>query len=366
MLTAWGLAAGGCGSSPPKSTTDGSAVAAVTPQQARTLTPAIAFLQDHPLDLNKIVRRGDRILFVGDEMTQQRFYTRAVASALLAIMPSADLRFFNGGRDGATAASSADGIDDLLELAEPTVVFICLGLNDAQRRGDDTASAFAADLGALIDKVRPRVRQVVIVSPPAMDSGQTDPGDDLATNGPLHDLAIAARRTAAAHDAAFADVFVPMQRVYITAARVNAIQQAGQKLMLSLDGRLPNERGHVVMASAMLYGLGVRSEQLDPIGWSPLLPRRMAAIRGALGLTLRPPPLEAAMRSRRLYNSMLLFDQHFFAAWRVAPKSSVRGRRGELMQRAEAAWSNVRKLAAVYRQRGGAAPATTVDATGGE
>ena len=67
----------------------------------------IELIQDQPLLLERVIHPGDRILFIGDELTQQRLYTRATAAALLVIMPDADLRFFNGGYSDTTTETAA-------------------------------------------------------------------------------------------------------------------------------------------------------------------------------------------------------------------------------------------------------------------
>ena len=99
----------------------------------------------------RLIQPDDRVLFVGDEITQQMFYGRAVASAVLAVTPEADMRFFNGGRDGATAASAAEWIGPLMELCNPTVVFMCFGLNDGKLRdtGEPVSKTFHKNLTAL-------------------------------------------------------------------------------------------------------------------------------------------------------------------------------------------------------------------------
>ena len=340
------LSLGACGSAP-------RAKQSACPPMSGSLTPDIPFLQDQPLILDQVIQRGDRVLFVGDELTQQMLYTRALASALLGMLPDYDLRFFNGGKDGATAASASTWIDDLMQLAQPTVVFICLGLNDAASgaTGEASANNFRRDLGTLIDKIKPHVRQVIVVSPPPLDAGHVDLESDNVINAGVSAVAQAAKSVAADRGIGFVDVFVPMRRIYMLIARHNAAAVPRcQLLRLTIDGRLPTGPGHVVLASVMLYGIGVTSSQLDPVGWSPLPPGQMGHIRGALGLPLSAPSLTAAQRSRDLYESMTMFDQQFFNMWRLAPRSASGPSRQALMVRCEAAWAAVRQHTARYRR----------------
>ncbi len=290
----------------------------------------LEFIQTQALDFAQTIRPDDRILFVGDDLTQQMQYTRAVATGLLPLHP--DLRFFNGGRNKATAASAGAWLNDLLDITQPTVVFVCLP------PVDDDDARYRAELAQLIAQTRnwnpaapPRV---ILVSSPAIEPGGAAGDSATLANQHRRAAAVAVRQLAADENAGFIDLFVPTLRVYQAAAQSGA--------SLTYDGKLPNESGHVVIASVILYGLGVSSEQLTPVGWSPLLPMYMAPIRGALGLELPIPTDIAARRSRELYMSMIPFDEAFFRAWRLSTAAERPGR----IEQAETAWTNVRQTLA--------------------
>lgn len=300
------------------------------------------------------IQNRDRVLFVGDEMTQQMFYTRAIASALLAVMPEAHLRFFNGGREGATVQDAGNWVEDLLELAQPTVVFVCFGLNDAQRneRAHIVARDFRASLSSLIQQIRaaPTVRLIVILGPPAVSP--TSPGEmiqpadnrmDEAHSGynqTLKALSTAAKQAADAAGAPYIDLFDHTLMAY------KQVLKVGGK-PLTIAGRLPSEPGHIIIASSILRGLGVSVTQLDPIGWSPLRPVEMGRIRGALALRLTAPTLKLAQRSRNLYESMRPFDEQFFRLWRLTQRRPKM--RQTLRVQADQAWVQVQQWADQYR-----------------
>jgi len=312
----------------------------------RAETAGLDFIQQQPLSFNEVIRPGDRVLFVGDELTQQMFYTRAVAAALVALKPQANLRFFNGGFEAATAGSAAAWIDDVLDLADPTVVFICLGYNDAQspEPGSPLTQKYRQDLNALIDRAGGSTRageprRVVVMSAPA---SEIPPLTALPAgeNAVRYRLALAAQQAAGDKQVGFVDLFVPMYRVYS-----QTVKLAEPSDRLTYDGRLPTEPAHVVMASVILYGIGVTLEQLEPVGWSPLLPLKMRRIRQALGLPLPPAPPAKARRSRELYQSLLAFDQSFFRAWRLSPKQVNGPSRQSVMAEAENRWAAVNQIA---------------------
>jgi len=107
--------------------------------------------QTGPLVLNQ----GDRVAFVGDEIAQQMFYTRATTTVLLEMNPGKGLRFFNAGRESATAEQAVDWIDQLMGLVQPTVVFVCFGFNESQQQGDprEMVGAYLQSLGALLERM---------------------------------------------------------------------------------------------------------------------------------------------------------------------------------------------------------------------
>ena len=321
------------------------ATAWAQPTQPAPETPTPATQSTPPLELNRFIQPGDRILFVGDELTQQMFYTRAVACALLAIMPEADLRFFNGGRDGATADSAAQWVDDLMGLCNPTVTFVCLGLNDGKQRksSQPISTTFQQSLSALVKKIQahPTVREVVILSPPPVQAELAQQLAVTSYNWTLLNLGAKAQQVAAEHNAGFIDLFSHMKNVYLASSQIG-----GESL--THDGRLPTETGHTVIASIILRGIGVPSQQLDPMGWSPIPPIQMRRVRQALALQLQPASLEAAQISRALYTGIQPFDEAFFRLWRLSAKRPAR--KEQYQAQMQRAWAAVQDLANHHRE----------------
>jgi lysophospholipase L1-like esterase len=289
------------------------------------------------------IKPNDRVLFLGDEMTQSMFYSRAIATALLALMPDAGLRFYNGGMEGATAGSAAGWVDGLLQMTSPTVVFLCFGLNDGfgQAPTEALAARYQKNLGALIARVQahPGVRLVLVLGPPAIQpSLQVMPLSRLgrdASNPAFQLLSRAACAEAARRHAASCDLFAATDGVNTEAG------QAG--VPLSLGGNLPNEIGHMVLAGAILSGLGVSGAELDQVGWPPLLPRKIGPIRPALAPGLRPTAdPDRTQRSIELYDALRAFDETFFRAWRLGGKSPSLPTRESLLAAAEQVWGRVR------------------------
>ncbi len=301
--------------------------------------------EGRPIEWRKMIRPDDQILFLGDEVTQQGFYTRAFGAAMCALMPKGDLRVFNGGRDGATAASALNDVEELLALTKPTVVFIYLGLNDAMPQPGESpegvAQRFHKHLTILVERLQkgPTVREVFILGPAAVQSGMDVNLDSLNFNDLLSRLSDTGLAVAAERKVSFIDLFPHTHFVFEKAQR-------DENDPLTLRGRLPSEDSHIIIASLLLKGLGVTEKELDPLGWSPLASRKMGRIRTALALRLTPPSVDAGRLSNEIYESIRAHDEAFFKAWRLAGKSPSAPPREMSLTAAQGAWDRVRKHAA--------------------
>jgi len=284
-----------------------------------------------------LIKKNDRLLFVGDDLTQQFFYPRATMNGLMAVMPRARLRYFTGGMSGATAGSAAEWVDDLFDLTDPTVVFFCFGLNEAQKSSSDEqlVGQYKQDMSKLIEKAKAHkgVRMIVLLSPPAVPAGATEGEQPRGVNARLTRLAFATVDLARRHEVMMIDLFEHMYGTY-GVARTEGVA-------LAYSDKLPAEHGHVVIASLILRGLGVSAAQLEAVDWSPVKPLKMGTIRPTLALPLPKPDPTRAELSYYLYELHRNYDTAFFKAWRLAGKRPSAPSRDEAMQEVEQAWGQV-------------------------
>lgn len=291
------------------------------------------------MNWSAIFQSGDRVLLVGDQVTQQMFYSRAVATALLGLMPDRSLRFYNGGHDGATTTLAVQWIDELMELTQPQVVMVCFGLSDALEPATrDVTQGFGQGLDQLLDRIQGyrQVRQVIVISPMAVQPGINLRLDALEINQTLTQLSATAQQQARQHGVGWIDL-MPVSREIMQAAS----QTDGEPLSF-INGQ-PTEIGHGLMAGMILSGLGVTCDQMAQVGWAPLPPKGMARIRSALSVTQPVPTFEQAQRCRDLYLMLLEHDQLFFRAWRIAGKMPSAGSRESALSLGDQAWSRIER-----------------------
>lgn len=320
--------------------TDATANAGAAKPATHVGTIKLEPIQTEALKFSDLCRKDDRILFVGDDVTQQQYFTRSLTSALMGYKPTWNLRFFNGGMNGATAGSANEWIDELLTMTSPTVVYINFGLNDGGNKPPDydTISKYEKELAVLINKAQAfkGVREVVVLSAPAIQTGKGNDNNKGGYNRTLFKFALSAQTTAGLNKAKFIDLFEPMRLVYAEAAKVRADG-------LSLGGRLPTEEASTIIASVVLWGMGVDQKEFNRVGWAPLKAVEMGTIRGALGIQTSTPNYTQGTNSRTLYEKLREHDELFFVAWRLAGPKRIRDR-GELIKRCDEVWAKLDTL----------------------
>src|SRR5437667_6195394 len=85
------------------------------------------------------LKEGDRVVFYGDSITEQRLYTTFTETYVMTRFPKLDVRFFAAGWGGDRVRGGLGGaIDGRLQrdvfAYRPTVMTIMLGMNDGAHR----------------------------------------------------------------------------------------------------------------------------------------------------------------------------------------------------------------------------------------
>jgi lysophospholipase L1-like esterase len=121
---------------------------------------------------------GDRVVFYGDSITDQRRYTSFVETYVVTRFPKLDVRFVHSGWGGDRVTGGAGGPVDVRLYRDvlpynPTVVTIMLGMNDGSYRAYDPAifDTFAAGYKHIVEVLKrqlPGVR-ITAIQPSAYD-----------------------------------------------------------------------------------------------------------------------------------------------------------------------------------------------------
>lgn len=200
-----------------------------------------------------VLKAGDRVVFFGDSITEQRLYTRYTQLAVYLAQPDLDVRWFNAGWGGDTLAGALARLErDVLPL-NPTVVTLCFGMNDGGYRApDETVTAsYRARLDQLVGKLLDARIRVVVCTPGCVDPDRNPALGAARYNDALAGLASAALEVAAARGCVGVDLHGPML------AHQRARKAASPAFTMIPDAVHPDAEGHAIMARELVRGLGV-------------------------------------------------------------------------------------------------------------
>lgn len=209
-------------------------------------------LQAEPLLLN-----GQRMVFLGDSITEQRIYTRDVMDYFTLRYPGSNISFRNAGWSGDTAQGSFQRLSrDVLSL-KPDVVSICLGMNDGRYRPLDqnTYNTYYYNMAGLVDNLQKAGVKVVLLTPSGVDGDKQPPWltytlETVHYNDVLRSFGDAVKKIASEKNVAVFDLQHLMLDVLARAKADNP------GFVMMPDGVHPNEVGGAVMAYAVLKALG--------------------------------------------------------------------------------------------------------------
>jgi lysophospholipase L1-like esterase len=111
--------------------------------------------------------KGDRIVFLGDSITQQYRYTSTVELYLTTRFPKWDMTFLNAGISSDTATGGANRFADHVLVEEPSAITINFGMNDAF--GPHLAQIYIKSTESMILAAKKAGARVAVLSPNAVD-----------------------------------------------------------------------------------------------------------------------------------------------------------------------------------------------------
>jgi lysophospholipase L1-like esterase len=223
-------------------------------------------------------RDGDRVVFLGDSITEQRLYTTYIEGYALTRYPERKFTFRNVGWGGDTAwlrqrahpdenklfAASGDGLDSMVQDAvarglerdvlplKPTVVTIKFGMNDHsyQPFREDIFRAYVRSEAELVKVLEGKGARVALLTPQPIEEKRADPDKD-PRNESLRKFSDGLKDVASRNGALYVDQFDPFMRMLLKARANNPPVFIGGG-----DAVHPGPIGHTVMAWAVLKGLG--------------------------------------------------------------------------------------------------------------
>jgi lysophospholipase L1-like esterase len=232
----------------------------------------------HALGADFLIHDGDRVVFLGDSITEQRLYTTYIEAYALTRHPSWKLSFRNVGWGGDTAWLRQRAHPDEKQLFEadeaaqqkmvedavgrglgrdvlplkPTLVTIKFGMNDHsyQPFREDIFRAYIRSQTQIAKVLGEHGARVAFLTPQPIEDKRPDPDKD-ARNQSLRKFSDGLKDVAAKTGATFVDQFDPYMAILLRERVSNPATFVGGG-----DAVHPGPVGHTVMAWAVLKGLG--------------------------------------------------------------------------------------------------------------
>lgn len=202
------------------------------------------------------LKDGDRVVFLGDSLTASRAYGNLVEQYTLVSYPDRKVRFFNAGRGGDTAQGALKRLDTTVLNHKPTVVTVCIGVNDIGwgMWGDaEHVKAHHDGIRAIIKRCQEAGARVYILGPCVTALSQNLKEPEPRGENILDKMSIEDRRIAAEMGAYGIDLygqFRELQWKLRKSGRDKDVHtHAGDTIHLS-------EVGNLIFAYVLLKGLG--------------------------------------------------------------------------------------------------------------
>ncbi len=210
-----------------------------------------------PAHAEFLLKPNDRVVLFGDSITEERNYTRPFQDYVYARYPERHIRFFNAGWSGDQLGGGLNRLKRDVLSRKPNVVTMCFGMNDGHyaKISDDSANAYRNNLDAIVKILTDQKIRVIIFSPSPVDYDKqppwmTIPLREVDYNATLAAFGAIGSDVAKKYGATYIDILHPILNAQ------NAMKATDPTYSELRDGVHPDEKGGVVMAGAMLLGMG--------------------------------------------------------------------------------------------------------------
>jgi lysophospholipase L1-like esterase len=208
---------------------------------------------------------GDRVVFYGDSITEQRLYTTDIETFVLTRFPDRKVSFFHSGVGGDRVSGGKDGPMDLrlrrdLFDHKPTVVTIMLGMNDGFYRAfdPDIFESYRTGYISIVDAIQNKFPQarLTLIKPSPFDDVTRPETLAGGYNKVLQRFGVFVGELAAEKRAGLADLNAPVVGVIENAKAKNSPLDT----LLIPDRIHPGPAIHWIMAENILKSWGAKPE----------------------------------------------------------------------------------------------------------
>ncbi|HEY3333062.1 MAG TPA: GDSL-type esterase/lipase family protein [Capsulimonadaceae bacterium] len=216
-----------------------------------------------------ILKTGDRVVFYGDSITEQRLYTRYIQQYVYCRYPELKVHFYNAGWSGDTAGGALNRLERDVLVLKPTIVTLFFGMNDGgyTTLRDDIVANYTKNLDGIITALQAKGVRVIVYTPGCVDYDRREPLRAANYNDTLAALGKAAITLAQKYNCSYVDVHHGM----LTYQAAQKAKSASYTMIP--DSVHPDPNGHLVMANEMLKAFAV--EPMPQLGTVNVLTKQV-------------------------------------------------------------------------------------------
>ena len=210
------------------------------------------------------LKDGDRVLFYGDSITEQRLYTTYVEQYVLSHYPQRRIKFINTGWGGDKVTSNdcvqCAGVGGLARIDrdviryKPTVVTLLFGMNDGRYEDFDAATmkVYEDGLSEIIRQLKSKTTaRIFVMTPTVYDGTRNTPWSKTTRYNDVLD-----RYSEAAKQIAIREKLPVVDLHAVTSNALRKAKEADGAYTFLPDGVHPAEDGQLVMAAELLRAWG--------------------------------------------------------------------------------------------------------------
>jgi lysophospholipase L1-like esterase len=206
------------------------------------------------------LKNGDRVVFYGDSITDQRLYTTFVETYVVTRFPTLDATFIHSGWGGdrVSGGKTSGDIDTRLSrdvyAYKPTVMTVMLGMNDGRYRAFDQElfDTYRNGLASIVEKARRELpgMRLTLIRPSPYDEVTRGPSEKVPSgyNDVMIRFGEAVKSIADANRQTVVDFNAPITEMLTKAKAADAA--LAEKIIP--DRVHPQAAGHLIMAAQLL------------------------------------------------------------------------------------------------------------------
>lgn len=202
------------------------------------------------------LKSGERLVFLGDSISEQKIHTRYVMNYFTLRYPGLQVSFTNAGVGGCSSLGGLARLHRDVLSQKPSVVTICYGMNDGRYVNFDAGrfDNFMRGMAGLVAELKKANVRVVLLGPGSVDPERREMLKGVDYNDTLSRYSKAVKELAAKEKVEFIGLHDLMVEVQAKA------KAKDPKYTLIPDGIHPGEPGQAVMAYAILKALGCKEQ----------------------------------------------------------------------------------------------------------